>query len=107
MKIPAARFADALLASDLPDLGPERREQTIAFIQRRLTNLTGPMAFGVAAVAILVAVLGRLIGPARVIRLFGDRPLPLLGEYVRLLRSLGFAFVWETWPDTTPSGGTP
>ena len=25
---------------------------------------------------------------------------PSLGDYVRLLRSLGYAYVWETWPDT-------
>lgn len=107
MQIPATTFADALLSSDLPDLDPGRREQTVAFVQRRLASLTGPMAYGVALVAALVAVLGRLVGPARTVRWFGDRPLPLLGEYVRLLRSLGFTFVWETWPDTTPSGGAP
>ena len=28
------------------------------------------------------------------------KPLPLLAEYPRLVRSLGYAFIWETWPDT-------
>ena len=31
-------------------------------------------------------------------------PLPLVGEFPRLVRSLGFAYIWETWPDTSPSG---
>jgi hypothetical protein len=30
--------------------------------------------------------------------------LPLVGELARLIRSLGFAFVWETWPDSSPTG---
>ena len=34
----------------------------------------------------------------------GTHPLPLLGEYVRLIRSLGYAYVWETWPQTRPTG---
>ena len=28
----------------------------------------------------------------------------MLGEYVRLVRSLAYAYVWETWPDTAPDG---
>ena len=34
------------------------------------------------------------------------KPLPLLAEYPRLIRSLAYAFVWETWPDTTSTGAS-
>jgi hypothetical protein len=34
-------------------------------------------------------------------------PLPFVGEYPRLMRSLGFAYVWEHWPTTTPTGADP
>ena len=32
------------------------------------------------------------------------RPLPVAGEYVRLMRSLTYAYIWETWPDTSAIG---
>ena len=35
------------------------------------------------------------------------RPLPLAGDYVRLVRSLGYAYVWDAWPDTSPDGSSP
>ncbi len=40
-------------------------------------------------------------GRRTVVGVLARRPLPLLGEYVRLVRSLAYAYVWETWPDTT------
>ena len=40
-------------------------------------------------------------------RVLLSRSLPLLGEYPRLIRSLGYAYVWERWPDTlTDRSGT-
>ena len=67
--------------------------------------LPSPMRIGVGVVAVAVAGAGRLVGGGRVVRLLAARPLPVLGEYVRLVRSLGYAYVWETWPATTPTGG--
>ena len=43
-------------------------------------------------------------GTRHVVRVLASRPLPVAGEYARLVRSLTYAYVWETWPDTTRSG---
>ena len=58
-------------------------------------------------VTILVLALGvarRVVGPERVTAFLCSTRLPLVGELARLVRSLGFTFVWETWPDTSPTG---
>jgi hypothetical protein len=62
------------------------------------------MRYGVALIAVVVDGVRRSMGHDRVIAL-SRRPLPLIGEYFRLIRSLSFAYVWETWPDTQPDGG--
>ena len=100
-----AGFCDELLVHDLPDLPAERRAAVVAFAGRRIAGLPTPMRLGVGAVAALVGALARVIGRARLVGLLAARPLPVLGEYVRLVRSLGYAYVWETWPATTPTGG--
>lgn len=107
MSPPVAPFSDQLLALDLPDLDEDRRRQVVAFVQRRVDGLASPMNVGVTLVAIIVDGLGRVLGRRRVVGALGRRPLPVLGEYVRLVRSLSYAYVWETWPDTTPTGGRP
>lgn len=104
LPIPAARFGAELLVHDLPALPDERRAETVAFIERRLPQLPGPLSAGVAVVASTIALLGRLIGYRRTVDLVADRPLLVVRDYVRLLRSLSYAFVWETWPDTQPDG---
>jgi hypothetical protein len=43
-------------------------------------------------------------GSSAFVRFVARTPLPLFGEYVRLIRSLGYAYVWETWPGTQPTG---
>jgi len=104
---PVAPFSDQLLALDLPDLDEDRRRQVVAFVARRVDGLPSPMKAGVTVVALAVDGLGRALGRRRVVGVLGRRPLPVLGEYVRLVRSLAYAFIWETWPDTTPTGGRP
>jgi hypothetical protein len=52
-----------------------------------------------------VALAQRAAGIARTTRFLRGSRLPLLGELPRMVRSLAFAFIWETWPDTSPSGG--
>jgi hypothetical protein len=44
------------------------------------------------------------VGRRRVVRLLAARPLPVVGDYVRLVRSLTYAYVWETWPATAADG---
>jgi hypothetical protein len=99
-----ADFADHLVAHDLPGLPDDRRAEAVAFAVRRIGHLPSPMKVGVTLVATVVAVAGTLVGGARVAALMARHPLPVLGEYVRLVRSLTYAFVWDTWPQTDPTG---
>lgn len=98
------RFADGLLAADLPGLADERRHQTVAFVERRADGLPSFTRFGVRVIALKVHLLGRLLGHERVRAAVLRFPLPLVSEYPRLVRSLGYAYVWETWPDTRVDG---
>jgi hypothetical protein len=100
----SARFADALLQLDLPGLPERRRDETVRFIQRRMASLPTPMAAGVSIAAVAVRAAGTVAGHRRLAGFIASRPLPVLGDYARLVRSLGFAFIWETWPDTQPDG---
>jgi len=97
-------FADRLLALDLPSLDAERRREVVAFTTRRVDGMPSPMRVGVVSIAAVVRALLLLPGSARVVHLLARTALPLVGEYVRLLRSLGYAYVWETWPGTRPDG---
>ena len=97
-------FSDRLLAIDLPALPAERRNQAVQFASRRIATLPSPMRSGIAVVAVAVAGAGRLAGRRRVVGLLATRPVPVFGDYVRLVRSLSYAYVWETWPATAANG---
>ena len=99
-----APFVDGLIAVDLPRLPPERRAAAVAFTSRRVDQLPSPLLIGVTAVATVVAGVARIVGPSRLAGFLARHPAPGFGDYVRLLRSLTFAFVWETWPETAPDG---
>jgi hypothetical protein len=103
-RTPVGRFADRLLARDLPLLVAPRRDDTVRFIQERVDDMPSFTRFGVLVISHLVDVTGRLIGENRTMELIIGLPLPLLSEYPRLVRSLGFTFIWETWPDTAVDG---
>jgi hypothetical protein len=97
-------FAEMLLATDLPQLPAERRADAVRFIQRRTDSVPSFTRFGVTVLAffyrlLLAAPFGRTAA-----RLMASRPFPVLGEYPRLIRSLGYAYIWERWPDTLPTG---
>ncbi len=100
----AAPFVAQLLRHDLPGLPSARLDDTVVFIRRRLSSLPSFVRFGVTVIGGVVRAAS--FGPMKqpVMRLLTDRPLPLFGEYVRLTRSLGYAYVWETWPDTLADG---
>ncbi len=102
-----ARFADGLLGAELPLLADDRRREAIDFIGRRVHVLPSLTRFGVLLIGRIVDIAGIVIGQANARRLVTTLPIPLLAEYPRLVRSLGFAYVWETWPDTTVEGGRP
>ena len=97
-------FAERLLALDLPELPQPRREDAIRFTTRRIDGLPSVMRIGVMMIAALLRVVLVIPGNDAMVRFLARTPLPLFGEYVRLIRSLGYAFIWETWPDTRPSG---
>jgi hypothetical protein len=101
---PIAAFCDGLVAHDLPDLPEQRRAEVVAFAGRRLAVMPSPMRIGVGIVSLAVDGFARLVGRRRLTSFLARHPLPVLGEYVRLVRSLAVAHVWDTWPDTTPTG---
>ena len=97
-------FAERLLAADLLDLLAARRTEVVGFIAHRVDHLPSFTRFGVLLLGFffrgLLAVPGGWAVSTAVMKL----PLPLVAEYPRLIRSLGFAYVWEHWPSTTPTG---
>ncbi|MET0143711.1 MAG: hypothetical protein ABW328_02860 [Ilumatobacteraceae bacterium] len=99
-----AEFSDKVVAHDLPELPPERRAEVVAFIGRRVAGLPSPMRIGVGVVSVVVGGAGRLVGTSRLVRGVTGRPLPGVGDYVRLVRSLSYAYVWDAWPDTAATG---
>jgi hypothetical protein len=100
-------FADRLLAADLPALDDHRRAEVTAFTARRVDGMPSIMRIGVVCIAATVRVALAAPGGNSVVGFLARHPLPLLGEYVRLIRSLGYTYVWETWPDTRPDGSQP
>lgn len=98
-------FADRLLALDLPDLPATRREEVVEFVTRRVDGLPSVMRLGVFVLGLgfrlaLAVSRGAVVAPA------SRLSLPLVGEYVRMIRSLAYAYVWETWPATSPTGAS-
>lgn len=100
----ATADADLLLRLELGDLPEGRRAATAAFVGARVGGMPSPMAAGVGTVATALAVASAALGRGRVIGLVAKLHPPLAGEYLRLLRSLAYAYVWETWPDTAHDG---
>ena len=101
---PVAAFCDGLVLHDLPDLPAQRRAEVVAFAGRRIAAMPGPMRIGVGVVSVAVDGCARLGGRRRLTSVLARHPLPVAGEYVRLVRSLVVARVWDAWPDTTPTG---
>jgi len=99
-------FAERLLAIDLPDLAPAKRREVIGFIAHRVESLPSFTRFGVLILGFIFRGLVAVPGGWGVARMLMNLPLPLVAEYPRLIRSLGFAYVWEHWPDTTPTGAS-
>lgn len=101
---PFGVFADDLLTAELPDLPADRRVETVAFVCRRASQVPTPLRLGILALAVGVGASQRVLGRARTSGFLRRTSLPLVGELARLVRSLGFAYVWETWPATTELG---
>ena len=99
-------FADRLLALDFPSLPGDRRAAAVAFTIRRVDALPSVMRFGVTVIGLAFHGLLRLPGSDTTLRVLARTPLPLIGEYVRMVRSLGYAHGFETWPDTRVDGSS-
>ena len=97
-------FAERLLVDDLPDLPAQHRREVIAFIGHRIDSLPSFTRFGVLAIGSVFHALLTVPGGWLVSRVLMKLPLPFVGEYPRLMRSLAVAYVWETWPDTLVDG---
>lgn len=100
-------FAELLLAADLPQLPLQRRAEVVQFVQRRARAVPSFTRFGVTMIGLLYRALIAIPGGRTVARLLASRSIPVLGEYPRLIRSLGYAYIWEHWPDTAPTGAQP
>lgn len=97
-------FADALLTVELPDLPTDRRTTTVEFVCRRAREMPTPLRLGVVTLSAAAGIGQRLLGVDRTTALLRATTLPFVGELARMVRSLGMAFVWETWPSTSPTG---
>lgn len=99
-----APVAEQVLRVELPGLPADRRGAVVAFSCDRVRTLPDLTRTGVLAVASLTRLLSCLPGGSRIVTALAARQVPGIGEYVRLLRSLASAYIWETWPDTAPDG---
>ena len=97
-------FAELVLAADMPQLSPQRRAEVVQFVQRRAAAVPSFTRFGVTLIGLFYRALIAAPGGRPVARLLVLRSLPVLGDYPRLIRSLGYAYIWEHWPDTSPTG---
>ena len=102
-----ASFAERLLALDLPDLPSHHRRDAVEFVGRRVDGLPSFTRFGVIVLGSVFRTLLSLPGGWTVARIVMRLPLPLVAEYPRLVRSLSFAYIWEHWPHTSPTGAQP
>ena len=97
-------FAERLLAHDLPDLPGDRRADAVEFVVRRVEHLPDFTRLGVVLIAAAVRAVMALPAGWSLARRLTSLPLPLVAEYPRLVRSLSWAYVWERWPTTGPTG---
>jgi hypothetical protein len=97
-------FAERLLAGDLPDLPAVERHEVVEFVARRVDSMPSFTRFGVLAIGSAFRLLMAVPGGWGLAKILMALPVPFVGEYPRLTRSLAVAYVWERWPDTTPTG---
>ena len=102
---PFGALADRLLALELPDLPTDRRDDTVAFVCRRTRQLPTPLGLGVGVLTVAVGLSTKALGIDRTTRFLQATSLPFVGELARMVRALGFTYIWETWPDSSPTGG--
>ena len=101
---PFGVFADRLLALELPDLPDDRRADAVEFTCRRADEVPSPLKLGISILAAGVGLAQQAVGDDTTTSFLRGTSLPFVGELARMVRSLAFAFIWETWPNTLPTG---
>jgi len=101
---PFGVFAERLLALELPDLPDDRRADAVEFTSRRANEVPSPLKLGISVLTAAVGLAQRVLGNDAVTSFLQDTSLPFVGELARMVRSLAFAFIWESWPNTSPTG---
>jgi hypothetical protein len=101
---PFGQFSRRLLSAELPGLPPDRLDETVDFVCRRASQTPGPPGVGLMLLTGLTGLSSRVLDADRVTSFLRATSLPFVAELARLVRSLAFAFVWETWPTTGPTG---
>lgn len=97
-------FAQRLLSADLPGLSALQRDEVADFTVQRVDELPSVLRIGVHLIAAPMRLVVAAPGADRLIVWLIKHPLPLIGEYVRMVRSLAYTYVWEHWPNTRPDG---
>ena len=100
-------FTRRLLAVDLAGLTADQRDEITEFTVARVDDLPSVLRIGVVCIAAPMRVAIALPGADAMLAWLIRHPLPLVGEYVRMVRSLAYTYVWEHWPDTAPDGSAP
>lgn len=101
---PFGVFADRLLALELPDLPDDRRADAVSFACRRADEVPSPLKLGISVLTAAVGLAQRGLGGDTTTTFLQGTSLPFVGELARMVRSLAFAFIWESWPNTSPTG---
>ena len=94
---------DLILRHDLPRLPIAHRKTVTAFTIHRLDTLPQHLFWGVGLIAFVLRLISLGGGSAFVLWL-SHRHIPLVSEFFRLVRSLSYSYIWESWPDTAPDG---
>lgn len=97
-------FTRQLLDVDLPGLTATQRDEVADFTVERVDDLPSVLRVGVTLIAAPMRLVIALPGANRLLAWLIRHPLPLVGEYVRMVRSLAYTYVWENWPESLPDG---
>ena len=100
-------FAHRLLDVDLPGLTRGQQDEVVDFTLSRVDVMPSVLRLGVHCIAVPMRAFIALPNAGRGIAWLIEHPLPLVGEYVRMIRSLAYTFIWERWPATLPDGTVP
>ena len=104
-----------MVSVDVPSVGPAEAEVAGRYVEESVNGMPDTLRFGVRTAAALSGGLLAVLGRGRFSRLSDARrraavsglarlPLPVVGEYVRLVRGLGLVSVYEGRSTPTLSG---